>query len=333
MRAKKITNVIIPDINPIEDEASEVKSAQPVDTMASLDAANRAEISLKSAKEIRGKAKEGVLRGHHLIELKTFQLFDAVGTDRIDLVRQQSAKASDPDVDTLIQSILENGQQSPVIVRPKDPNWTPRSDDPTNVDGVEFELLAGRRRHLAIKRINMGRDPSDYLPVRARIAFIEPTASEQERKLHALQNRYVENAERADLTAFQSAVSGGQLIAAYREIGHNAEEIEKLLSISHTSRQVWAKAYDQQDALRDHFGSRDPSFDEIKTFVNDDGTKSAQKAPALVKVQGDRGTYTLKPARKSGHVAMNLKVTLNETDDAELIEKLKEVIGRQQAEA
>ncbi len=333
MRAKKFTNVLVEDLPQVENDAPISPAQEPVDTMASLDAANRVHLSLKAAKEIRGKAKEDVMHGRRSIELDPFQLLDPVGTDRVDLIYQQSEKMRDPDVDNLVKSILENGQQNPIIVRPRDPHWTPRSDDPTSVEGVEFELLAGRRRILAIKQINMDRKPSEQILIRARIAYIEPTASEGERRLHALQNRYVENAARQDLTAFQSAVSGGQLIMAYRELGHSAEEIERLLSISHTSRQVWAKTYENQEAIREYFGDRDPSFEEIKAFVNGDRSQPVRKAPTAEKVKGERGTYTLKPARKSGHVAMNLRVTLDETEDAELIEKLKEVIGQRQAEA
>lgn len=333
MKAKKFSNVMVPDIPPMDDRLdAEIPSAERVDTMASYDAANRAEISLRAAKEIRGRAKDDVLEGRRLVEVSPYQLHDPVGTDRIDFAAQDGKSAAEADIEQLMKSIERDGQQNPIIIRPRDPRWTPRSDDPANVEGVEFELLAGRRRTLAIQKLNAGRSPSEQLTVRARISHVTPDTPEGERRLHALHNRYLENAARKDLSAFQSAISGGELIWAYVEMGHSAEETESLLNISHSTRQMWQKAYRQQEAIREFFGSREPSFDELKKFCNGSLGQRGEPFPAPPeKVKGIRGSYTIKPARGPGQVAMSLRLTLNEVEDAELIQKLKEVIDQEKA--
>ncbi|SFQ17219.1 ParB/RepB/Spo0J family partition protein [Tranquillimonas alkanivorans] len=311
---------------PIEDDVME---AQPVDTMASLDSANQAELSVAAAKKIRGRAKEDVLEGRAIIEIDPAQLFDLVGTDRVSL--SDSAAAQDPDVEDLKKSIGENGQQNPIIVRPKDPRWSPRSDDPTNVEGVEFELLAGRRRRLAVAQLNSNLEPNQRLRLRAQIAYIAPDASEAERRLHALKHRYVENEARKDLTPFQKAVSGGMLIAEYEATGTQAQDIEAALGITHPTRRLWRQVFDRQDDVRGHFAGREPSHAELKDFVEGRLGKPAAASAPVAKTKGERGFYTVKPAAKRGKVAVQLKVTLDEEQDAELIEMLKGAIGEVRA--
>jgi len=324
MKAKKF-KVDLAELPPVDEE---IVTETKVDTMASQDAANREEMSLSSAKKIRLAAKDDVLHGRRLIEVKTHQLFDVIGTDRISIDPGVAETVDQVDLESLKNSILEHGQQNAVIIRPRDPRWVPRSDDPTNVEGIEFELLAGRRRRLAIEEINKGRDPDKLLSIHARIAYLDPEATDAERELHALQHRFVENNERHNLTAFQAAVSGGRLIASYKALNHSAEQIEKALKISHTTRQAWAKVYDMRDEVKTHFKGRDPSFEEMKAFVNGGATAVSQKAAEAEKTVGERGFFTLKPARKKGHVAMQLKLTLNEEHDLDLIERLKEAIGQ-----
>lgn len=90
---------------------------------------------------------EDILSGRHELALSPDQISDPLGTDRRSDWVEQEAFA------TLVRSIEENGQDTPILVWPEDPEWRPDPLDPTNAEGVRFIMLTGRRRHAAAEKL------------------------------------------------------------------------------------------------------------------------------------------------------------------------------------
>ncbi|PVA09059.1 hypothetical protein DC366_16005 [Pelagivirga sediminicola] len=121
---------------------------------------------------------------------------DRLGTDR--RVDWQSQEA----FQSLKNSIAANGQDTPIQVWPSDPNWKPDPLDPENVDGVQFELITGRRRHAIAEMLD--------LPLRAVLASPEKRGTEDE-EFELLFMRFRENEERENLGPFERLLSIGEM--------------------------------------------------------------------------------------------------------------------------
>lgn len=155
--------------------------------------------------DARQNLAQDILTGDQVIEIDPQMISDPIGSDRRSDWMEQEGFLS------LIESIRENGQDMPVLVWPKDPNWRPDSIEPKNLEHVQFLLLAGRRRCEA--SIKLGR------PVRAVIASQEGRAG-NEALFNMLVLRFRENEEREDLSAFERLLSIGQM---YEELRATSE--------------------------------------------------------------------------------------------------------------
>ncbi|MFY0666079.1 MAG: ParB N-terminal domain-containing protein [Natronospirillum sp.] len=144
----------------------------------------------------RKKLADDILSGRHELALMPEQVTDPLGTDRrADWKRQDAFQ-------TLVDSIAANGQDTPILVWPMDPTWKPDPLEPSQVDGVPFIMLTGRRRLAAAKQLG--------LPVRAILAPQDKRAGE-EAGFEMLFLRFRENEERENLSAFERLVSIGEL--------------------------------------------------------------------------------------------------------------------------
>lgn len=144
----------------------------------------------------RRQIVDRILSGRQELRIDPAQVVDVIGTDRRDDWRDQEAFTA------LKESIAKNGQDTPIHVWPADPNWRPDEREPENVDGVEFHLIVGRRRHAILEDI--GR------PVRALLVPQSQRGSRDE-QFEMLFMRFRENEERENLSAFERLVSIGEM--------------------------------------------------------------------------------------------------------------------------
>lgn len=154
----------------------------------------------------RERISNDILNGRHELQLSPDQVIDTVGTDRRDDWMQQEAFKS------LVSSIKNNGQDTPILVWPKDVTWKPDNLDPENIADVQFILLTGRRRRAAAEKLG--------LPLRAVLADPEKRNSD-ERQFEMLFFRFRENKERENLGAFENLLSIGEMYETLRETNKN----------------------------------------------------------------------------------------------------------------
>ncbi len=144
----------------------------------------------------RQKMVDDILTGHHELSIASSMVTDRLGSDRrVDWLSQEAFL-------TLKNSIEANGQDTPIQVWPSDPNWKPDPLNPENVEGVQFDLITGRRRH-AIAEL-LGR------PLRAVLASPEKRGSRDE-EFELLFMRFRENEERENLGPFERLLSIGEM--------------------------------------------------------------------------------------------------------------------------
>lgn len=150
--------------------------------------------------EKRAQIVGHILQGKHELELDPTQIKDEIGTDRRDDWIDQDA------FNSLLESIEQNGQDTPIQIWPVDPNWQPDPLDPENCAGVPFFLITGRRRHAIAQKL--GR------PVRAILASLEKRGVSDD-QFEMLFMRFRENEERENLGAFERLLSVGQMFDRY----------------------------------------------------------------------------------------------------------------------
>ncbi len=144
----------------------------------------------------RAELCSDILNGRHEINLSPDQISDPMGTDRRQDWMSQEAFRS------LVSSIAANGQDTPILVWPEDPDWKPDPLDPTNVAGIPFVMLTGRRRLAAASELGVS--------LRAILAPPDGRNSENSR-FEMLFLRFRENEERENLSPFERLVSIGEM--------------------------------------------------------------------------------------------------------------------------
>lgn len=157
----------------------------------------------KLLREERGQSVEMVLSGQQELRLDPEQIADVIGSDRRNDWRDQEAYAK------LKSSIEANGQDTPIAVWPADPSWRPDEREPTNVDGVLFHLIVGRRRHAILKELRR--------PIRALMVPQDRRGTVEE-TFEALFMRFRENEERENLSAFEQLVSIGEMFEQLQKV-------------------------------------------------------------------------------------------------------------------
>ena len=240
--------------------------------------------------QTRQQLAADMLSGHHEFDIPTDQVSDPIGTDRRDDWRDQDAFRS------LLRSIEENGQDTPIRVWPEDPNWRPDPLDPTNVKDVSFLLLTGRRRHAAAA--SLGR------PVRAVIAPADQREG-AESMFEMLFIRFRENEERENLGAFERLVSIGELYEslAGARTGNKLTAVEFADRIGvHESLVSRARSvFKIRDEILNAFkNAYDMSFRELQDALATlkDKPRSKAKPRPRLKVTRKVGTRTLSIASK-----------------------------------
>lgn len=175
--------------------------------MAAISAATEGKAPVKSSAETTRahrtlpKGTVGSVRAGlgGIQEIETTLILPWGPQDRIELTTVNSTEDPD-DVGDIAESIRENGQQVPVLLRPA-----------VHSDG-KFEIVYGRRRVLACQQLG--------LPVKALIRTLDDG--------EALIAKGLENASRQDLSFYERA----RFAAAILQQGYSREEAQKALSIS-----------------------------------------------------------------------------------------------------
>ncbi len=158
--------------------------------------AGAAEQNRAALVENRKRMVKDILAGRHELLLQPGQVTDRIGSDRREDWRTQNA------FQTLKDSIERNGQDTPIQVWPSDPNWLPDSLNPESVDGIEFDLIIGRRRHAIAADLG--------LTVRAILAPPDKRGDPEE-QFETLYMRFRENEERENLGPFERLSSIGEM--------------------------------------------------------------------------------------------------------------------------
>ena len=138
-----------------------------------------------------------IAQGLIVVELDPDQIDDDSGSDR-----QDDWKTAD-NLKSLVDDIKRRGQSQPIRVRPEKADWTPSAENPLDFSGMRFVVQSGRRRLESCRVLG--------IPVRAIIRTDQADALRLD-----LEERFLENTVRRDLSAFEELLSIG-LIARARE--------------------------------------------------------------------------------------------------------------------
>jgi len=266
----------------------------------------------------REKLAQDILAGVHVIDVEPEMLIDPIGSDRRDDWKDLN------DFESFVTSIKDNGQDMPVLVWPKDPDWQPDEINPEKIEHVEFLLLAGRRRREAARQL--GRK------VRAVIVKQEGRTG-AEATFNMLVLRFRENDERQDLSAFERLLSIGQMYEELRNVSKTkikakdfAERIGVHESIVSRARAVFRAKSDFLNAFKN---VHEMSFPELQSALASlsslpkTGTKTSVK-PKKILVTRKIGTRKLSVSSLGGKLSVS---ATGLTLDKEGLEGLSDVIA------
>ena len=141
--------------------------------------------------EIVDRIAQGLL----VVELDPDQIDDDSGSDR------QDDWKSDESLKSLVDDIKRRGQSQPIRVRPENPDWKPSAENPLDFTGTRFIVQSGRRRLESCRKLGIS--------VRAIIRTDQSDALRMD-----LEERFLENTVRRDLSAFEELLSIGLIVRA-----------------------------------------------------------------------------------------------------------------------
>ena len=256
-----------------------------------------------------------ILNGRHEIMLDPAQVTDPLGTDR------RADWLDQPAFEGLVQSIEANGQDTPVLVWPVDLDWQPDPLDPTNVDGVPFMLLTGRRRHAAAVRLG--------LHLRATLASPERRDT-PDAQFEMLFLRFRENEARENLSAFERLQSIGEM---YEELKRaegklTAVAFAKRIGVHESVISRARAVYGRKDEILNAFkNAYDMSFGDLQKALAALDMKAAKPRKASDgKLTAKRkiGTRNLSLSHANG--TLSIKAAGVPVDQAQL-EELSDLIA------
>ncbi|MGI9449523.1 MAG: ParB/RepB/Spo0J family partition protein [Geminicoccaceae bacterium] len=149
--------------------------------------------------DLKAKQAQDIANGHQAVTLKPGQVRDLVGTDRRADWQDQEEYLE------LRDSIEKYGQDVPIEICPLDADWQPSVSDPTNVDGVEFELITGRRRRTVAEDLGIG----------LRAVILPKDDQDELHQWQVLLRRYRENNHRSNLSPLEKMLSVADMYEAW----------------------------------------------------------------------------------------------------------------------
>ena len=269
----------------------------------------------------REQVVDRILSGRQELKISPEQIVDVVGSDRRDDWRDQEAFAK------LKTSIEKNGQDTPIHVWPADPDWRPDEREPENVDGVNFHLIVGRRRHAILQAL--GR------PVRA-ILVPQDQRGTNEEQFEMLFMRFRENEERDNLSAFERLVSIGEMFEklqfASPDSKTTATEFADRVGVHNSAvsrgRAVFAARDQILHACKNVYALSHRELEQVLSEVTGKSVKATRKKPVKPKkltVQRKIGSKRLSVMGQGGRLtvaASGLKL------DEEVLNGLGDLIAK-----
>jgi len=247
----------------------------------------------------REQIADDILHGRHELRLAPGQISDPLGTDRRADWMEQDRFLS------LLSSIEQNGQDTPILVWPEDPDWKPDLLQPEAIENVPFILLTGRRRHAAAERL--GR------PLRAVLGPHEKRSSNDSR-FEMLFMRFRENEERENLGAFEHLTSIGEMYETLRESASGekltAVLFAKRIGVHESVVSRGRAVYKARDEILNAFKNvYDMSFAELQkalATLSEDATATPKKRPKFKKITVKRkiGNRNLSVISDSGNLSV-----------------------------
>lgn len=263
----------------------------------------------------RAQLAADILAGRHELRLDPDQIKDPLGTDRRADWMDQEAFAA------LVASIEANGQDTPILVWPEDPSWTPDPLDPTAVDGVPFLMLTGRRRHAAARQLG--------LTLRAILAPADGRMSE-DAKFNMLFLRFRENEARENLSPFERLLSIGEMYEALKSADRKLTAVAFATRIGvHESLVSRARAvFAGRDQILNGFkNAYEMSFRDLQTALSSLETKPkrpAKKAAPKLSAKRKIGNRNLALSHANGTLSIK---AAGLSVDQDALEELSDLIA------
>lgn len=259
-----------------------------------------------------------ILTGQAELALDPGQIDDPLGSDRRPDWREQEEFL------TLKASIAANGQDVPVQVTPLDATWKPDPRDPFATGETRFALLAGRRRLAALQELQK--------PVRAVIVPVEGQGAARHSAM--LARRWRENAERADLSAFERLLAIGEMFEAAKKADKKetaaafGDRIGVSESVISRARAVSARQADILATVPDPYALSNTAL--YKLLPRLDAPAATAKAPparAPLDIKREAGPIRLSARVKDGTLSVTAK-GLSEEFDPRVLNALVDDIVR-----
>ncbi len=280
--------------------------------------------SQAAVEEARQTLVEEIMAGRHELSLSPDQVTDVIGSDRREDWKDQAAFKE------LVQSIEVNGQDTPITVLPVDPDWRPDTLNPTDVRGVPFLLLTGRRRHAAVDQLG-----------RSLRAVMGPASLLQADRnmFDLLFLRFRENEAREDLGAFERLLSIGEMYQHLKKEAGKltavafAERIGVHESIVSRARTVFARRDEILNAFKNAY---DMSFAELQRAVakldppaKSQPKKKVQKLSAQRKIGGRKLSLT----HQDGNLSIKaMGIPVDQSQLEELSDLIAEYLNKSRKE-
>ncbi|MGR3455523.1 MULTISPECIES: ParB N-terminal domain-containing protein [Pseudooceanicola] len=272
----------------------------------------------------RAQLAEDILNGRHEISLAPDQVEDPIGSDRRDDWMEREA------FQALLASIEANGQDTPIMVWPEDPDWRPDPLNPAAVEGVRFIMLTGRRRHAAARKLGLN--------LRAILAPPEKRSAGNT-QFEMLFLRFRENEERENLSAFERLLAIGEMYETLRDAG------ERITAVAFASRlgvheSVVSRAravFAAQDELLNTFKNvYEMSFGDLQkamASLESKPKKPAKRAPPKLVAKRKIGSRNLSLISANGTLSIKAaSVPLSQQKLEELSDLIADFLTRNKEE-
>lgn len=273
---------------------------------------------LKSERQL---VVDRIMSGQQELQLSADQIIDKLGTDRREDWRDQESFQKTK------TSIENNGQDTPIQVWPADPDWRPDEREPTNVEGVKFELIVGRRRTAILEALGQ--------PIRA-ILGPQKRRGTNEEQFELLFMRFRENEERENLSAFERLVSIGEMFEGLQSANPDdkltanafAQRVGVHESVVSRGRAVFSAKEQILHACKNVYSLSHRELEKVLNDLSDKAPSKSKKKPSKPQklvVQRKVGTKKLSLTGQGGKLSVNAS---GMSMDKETLEGLGDVIAK-----
>lgn len=306
---------LAPKVAPRETDATQADAETPRGTTGGFWGGSAVNLLQRKLDAASSTMADRIVQGLLVVELDPTQIADERGSDR------QDDWKSDDALEALIRDIERRGQSQPIRVRPRDPDWVPSSDDPLDFTDVPFIVQSGRRRLESCRRLG--------IPVRAIVRTDQGDALQLD-----LEERFLENTVRRDLSAFEELLSVGLIAQARQDEEQKAVAADLHVSASDVSLGIaclelfdeLVKAYDVNTLAKRDFRQVIPALRrKLKDDAAQDGLPRKEKRAAKRK-RIEREFGPLKGTASRSSTGLSIRIAGWNGTDEELGERLRQVL-------